>query len=94
MLGQLGLPNGVKSFVARSLMWTWDDQREGQFHIISIQRRLADHAFSKARTWPELQQAHQTWWTNYNTERVRHVDANRIPFTERRGWSTTSGSRD
>jgi hypothetical protein len=30
-----------------------------QFHIISIQRRLADHAFSNARTWPEIQQAHR-----------------------------------
>jgi hypothetical protein len=40
----------------------------GQFHIISIQRRLADHAFSNARTWPEIQQAHQTWWANYNQE--------------------------
>ena len=38
------------------------------FHIISIQRRLADHAFSNARTWPEIQQTHQTWWTNYNIE--------------------------
>ena len=27
---------------------------ERQFHIISIQRRLADHAFSNARTWPEI----------------------------------------
>jgi hypothetical protein len=39
-----------------------------QFHIISIQKRLADHAFSNAHTWPELQRAHQTWWTNYNAE--------------------------
>ena len=39
-----------------------------QFHIISIQRRLADHAFSNACTWPEIQQAHQTWWNNYNSE--------------------------
>ncbi len=36
--------------------------------LFSIQRRLADHAFSHARTWPELQQAHQTWWTHYNAE--------------------------
>jgi hypothetical protein len=43
----------------------WENYAETLF---SIQRRLADHAFSKARTWPELQQAHQTWWTNYNTE--------------------------
>jgi hypothetical protein len=36
--------------------------------LFSIQRRLADYAFSNARTWPEIQQAHQTWWTNYNQE--------------------------
>jgi hypothetical protein len=41
---------------------------EWQFHIISIQRRLGDHAFSNARTWPEMQQAHRTWWKNYNSE--------------------------
>jgi hypothetical protein len=50
------------------IMWTWNDQREGQFHIISIQKRLADHAFSNARTWPEIQQVHQTWWHMYNQE--------------------------
>jgi hypothetical protein len=27
-----------------------------------------DHEFSNARTWPELELAHQTWWTHYNTE--------------------------
>jgi putative transposase len=43
----------------------WENYAETLF---SIQRRLADHAFSNARTWPEIQQAHQTWWTNYNTE--------------------------
>lgn len=43
----------------------WQDYAETLF---SIQRRLADHAFSNARTWPEIQQAHQTWWTNYNIE--------------------------
>jgi len=36
--------------------------------LFSVQRRLTDHAFSNARTWPEIQQAHQTWWTNYNAE--------------------------
>jgi putative transposase len=44
----------------------WENYAETLF---SIQRRLADHAFSNARTWPEIQQAHQTWWTNYNIER-------------------------
>jgi len=43
----------------------WQDYAETLF---SIQRRLADHAFSNAHTWPEIQQAHQTWWTNYNIE--------------------------
>ncbi len=36
--------------------------------LFSIQKRLADHAFSNARTWLEIQQAHQTWWHNYNAE--------------------------
>src|SRR5258708_21436703 len=49
-------------------MWTWDDQREDQFHIISVQRRMADHSFSNARTFPEIQKAHRTWWKNYNAE--------------------------
>jgi putative transposase len=43
----------------------WQNYAETLF---SIQRRLTDHAFSNARTWPEIQQAHQTWWINYNTE--------------------------
>lgn len=44
----------------------WQNYAETLF---SIQKRLADHAFSKARTWPEMQQAHRTWWVNYNTEK-------------------------
>jgi transposase len=43
----------------------WQNYAETLF---SIQRRLADHAFSNARTWPEIQQAHQMWWKNYNVE--------------------------
>jgi len=43
----------------------WQNYAETLF---SIQRRLGDHAFSNARTWPEMQQAHQTWWWNYNAE--------------------------
>jgi putative transposase len=43
----------------------WQNYAETLF---SIQKRLADHAFSNARTWPEIQQAHQTWWKNYNSE--------------------------
>jgi putative transposase len=43
----------------------WQNYAETLF---SVQRRLGDHAFSNARTWPEMQQAHQTWWKNYNVE--------------------------
>ncbi len=43
----------------------WQNYAETLF---SIQKRLADHDFSNARTWPEIQQAHQKWWTNYNCE--------------------------
>jgi transposase len=44
----------------------WQNYAETLF---SIQMRLADFAFVKARTWPEIQQAHRTWWVNYNTEK-------------------------
>ncbi len=44
----------------------WQNYAETLF---SIQMRLADFAFAKARTWPEIQQAHRTWWVNYNIER-------------------------
>ena len=36
----------------------WEDYAETLF---SIQRRLTDLGFSNTRTWPEIQQAHQTW---------------------------------
>lgn len=50
----------------------WENYAETLF---SIRRRLADHSFSNARTWPETQQAHRTWWKNYNIE---HQYANRV----------------
>jgi putative transposase len=43
----------------------WENYAETLF---SIQRRLADHSFSNARNWPEMLEAHRTWWTNYNHE--------------------------
>jgi transposase len=43
----------------------WQNYAETLF---SVQRRLADHAFSNARNWPEIELAHQTWWKNYNIE--------------------------
>ena len=44
----------------------WQNYAETLF---SIQMRLADFAFAKARTWSEIQQMHRTWWVNYNTEK-------------------------
>jgi transposase len=43
----------------------WQNYAETLF---SIQKRLADHAFSNARNWAEIDLAHQTWWKNYNSE--------------------------
>ncbi len=43
----------------------WQNYAETLF---SIQRRLADHGFSNARTWPEMLSAHQKWWDHYNHE--------------------------
>lgn len=43
----------------------WENYAETLF---SVQRRMADHAFSNARSWPEIQKAHRTWWENYNAE--------------------------
>lgn len=43
----------------------WQNYAETLF---SIQKRLADHDFSNARTWAEIQQAHRKWWINYNQE--------------------------
>jgi len=60
-------------------------ESEGQFHIIGVQRRMADWSFEKAQTWDDLLAAHEKWLRDYNFQRVRHVGACRIPFTERRG---------
>jgi len=43
----------------------WENYAETLF---SIQKRLVDHAFSNAHTWPQIQQTHQTRWQNYNAE--------------------------
>jgi hypothetical protein len=57
-------------------------------------RRLADYYLNKAPTLEEMKKAHRKFILDYNCQIVRHVGACRIPFTERRGWGNTSGSRD
>ncbi len=44
---------------------SWQNYAETLF---SIQRRLADHGFSNARTWLEMLHEHKKWWQNYNAE--------------------------
>jgi len=74
----------------------WQNYAETLF---SIRRRLGDHAFSNARTWPEMQQAHQTWWRNYNDEHHyahreredgRHSVTKPIPLPQNHWYASNS----
>ncbi len=42
---------------------------EWQFHIINVQRRMADWSFEKAHTWEDLLAAHEKWMRDYNFQR-------------------------
>jgi hypothetical protein len=42
---------------------------QSQFHIIGVQRRLADWSFEKAQTWEDLLAAHEKWLLDYNHQR-------------------------
>ena len=74
----------------------WQNYAETLF---SIQKRLSDFAFAKARTWPEIQQAHRTWWVNYNTEKHyahrERQDGRHSPASVLRGvlWAGPSPKR-
>lgn len=47
----------------------------GQFHIIGVQRRMADWSFEKAQTWEDLLVAHEKWLRDYNFQRhMAHED--------------------
>lgn len=39
------------------------------FHIIGVQRRLADWSFEKAQTWEDLLAVHEKWLIDYNHQR-------------------------
>jgi hypothetical protein len=41
-----------------------------QFHIINVQRRMADWSFEKAHTWEDLLAAHEKWMNDYNFQRI------------------------
>src|SRR5216684_4459699 len=68
----------------------WQNYIETAFNV---QRRMGDWYFETAKRWEDLVAAHEKWVLDYNFQKVRHVGVCRIPFIERRGWSTTSGSR-
>lgn len=40
-----------------------------QFHIINVQRHMADWSFEKAQTWEDLLAAHDKWMTDYNFQK-------------------------
>jgi hypothetical protein len=39
------------------------------FHIIGVQRRMADWSFEKAQTWDDLLAAHEKWLRDYNFQK-------------------------
>jgi transposase InsO family protein len=58
----------------------WQSFIETNFNL---QRRLADHSFSKAETWEELVEEHDLWLERHNTQRhqahVEREDGRRSP---------------
>ncbi len=44
----------------------WQNYSEAQF---GVQKRMADHYFSKAESWPELVAVHERWIEDYNVQR-------------------------
>lgn len=42
---------------------------QNQFHIIGVQRRMADWSFEKAQTWEDLLAAHDKWMRDYNFQK-------------------------
>jgi hypothetical protein len=42
---------------------------EWQFHIMYVQRRMADWSFEKAHTWEDLLAAHEKWMRDYNFQK-------------------------
>ncbi len=50
------------------IMWTWDDQREGQFHIINVMRRMSQVHFEQVTSWQGAKTAHERFVTDYNLQ--------------------------
>ncbi len=73
------------------IMWTWGDQREGQFHIIYVQRRMGDWYFETAKSWEDLVAAHKKWVLDYNFQKhlahEKREDGRHSP-AEVLGWVT------
>ena len=60
-----------------------------QFHIINIQRRLADYHWSKAETWEQAKAIHAQWMSDHNyQDHWAHKDRvdGRLSPAEVLGW--------
>ena len=72
-------------------MWTWDDQREDQFHIIYVQRRMGDWYFETAKSWEDLVAAHEKRVLDYTYQKhlahEKREDGRHSP-AEVFGWVT------
>jgi putative transposase len=58
------------------IMWTTSafllksfQEMAGVFHIINVQRRMADWYFETAQTWEDLVAAHEKWVRDYNYQK-------------------------
>src|SRR5437879_6151422 len=73
------------------IMWTWDDQREDQFHIIYVQRRMGDWYFETAKSWEDLVAAHEKRVLDYTYQKhlahEKREDGRHSP-AEVFGWVT------
>ena len=75
--------NGTENCQITCIMWIWKDQREGQFHIININRRLADHWYHQATSWEEITDIHVDFVRKYNEQEHfahrKRADGRRTP---------------
>jgi len=63
--------------------------KAGQFHIINVQRRMADWHFETAQTDEDLLAAHEKWLRDYNYQKhVAHErrEDGRLSPAEVLGW--------
>jgi hypothetical protein len=60
--------NGRENCQITCIMWTWDDRREGQFHIINVMRRMSQVHFEQVTSWQGAKLAHERFVTDYDAQ--------------------------